>query len=146
MGNGDEQKAARRARTIRVLMTGLGLFWGANAYAQDGAVPDPALGDEPGYQIPAEGGAVTNGSAAGCNCDPCQCAAEEPACDCLMRHFDDDCGNNWLEDRGLRFYGWIDQGFSAAHSLPDTTCNKASRARRRATLLLLRPSASRDNL
>ena len=95
----NQERARRKARTIRALIGGLGLAWGTAVCAQDAEVL-PA--DDPGFQAPAA-----------CTCDPCECAAEDaPACDCLMRHFDDDCGNNWLADAGFNISGFLAQGFT----------------------------------
>ena len=107
----DEEWTTRKSRTIRVLMGGLGLFWGAAAYAQAPPAPE-APPASPAWQDPAA-----------CTCNACECAVEEPTCDCLMRHFDDDCGNNWIADAGFNISGFLAQGFTWNPDDPSNNIN-----------------------
>lgn len=130
MRHSDKERIQRKARTIRALMSGLGLFVGTAAYAQDGGVPPaPPVAGDPAQTVPAEplpeAGAAPNGSTGACTCEDCQCAVEEEAveCDLLMRCFDDDCGNNWLADNGFQIYGFLDQGYTWNPDYPVNNIN-----------------------
>ena len=116
-------------KTLGVLASGLGLFWGTSALAQaPGIPPAPAVGDEPGYHALEETlngheATIGDGQNGACNQVDCALVEEEPDCDHLMKCFDDDCGNNWMADRGLRIYGWLDQGFTWN---PDSPRNRSN--------------------
>lgn len=52
-----------------------------------------------------------------------EAADEPPPCDFLQRLFDDECGNNCLDDHGLKLHGWLAQSFTFNPDNPQTNTN-----------------------
>ena len=124
--------ALRRAASAGMLLTCLGT--GLSAFAQNG-LPHPP-------DAPAANGAAANpappapaGESTPAEAPKEEPAAEEPAaeeeeetedepaCDFLQRLFDDSCGNNFLDDHGLKLHGWIAQSMTFNPDRPDTNTN-----------------------
>lgn len=88
----------------------------------------PLLAGEPGYA--PEAPAACAPAAPTCTTDLCvppadECgpAAEEAELGCLMRLFNDDCGNNWLADNSITLSGWVAQSFAWNPDNPGSNTN-----------------------
>lgn len=111
--------ALRRATSAGVLMSALGT--GLAAFGQNGlphppdapaaTVPPAPTGEAPPAAEPAAEEPAAEEPAA----EEEEETEDEPACDFLMRLFDDECGNNFLDDHGLKIPRLIEDANLRVH-------------------------------